>query len=154
MSTAQVNEEYFEREQHSGRHISELLDELIVALYEQRARQRRLYDFKATRRAPRPSQVFENVNALAEYNNDKAHYERELETITNQKEAADEMVAKLESGVKSVLPANSAVMHTYGGKEAELQGRYAIRYERSPNDLRTRSGEHPGLIRVQRTGGA
>lgn len=154
MSTTQVNEKHFEREPHSGRHISELLDDLIAALYEQRARQRRLYDFKASRRAPRPSQVFEDANALAEYNNDKARYERELEAITSQKEAADETVAKLESGVKSILPVNSAVIHTYGGKEAELQGRYAIRYERSPNDLRTRPGERPGLIRVQRTGGA
>ncbi len=145
--------EYSEQELYSGQHISELFDSLIGALYEQRVRQRRLYEFKATRRPPRPSQVFEDVNALAEYNKRKASYEQELEAITDYKEAADETVAQLESDVKSVLPINSAVMHTYGGKEADLQGRYVIRYERSPNDLRARPGELPGLIRVQRTTG-
>ena len=148
-----MGEEYSERAPHSGQHISELLDNLICALYEQRARQHRLYEFKATHRAPRSSQVFEDVHALAEYNNDKARYEQELEAITYQKEVADETVGKLEAGVKSTLPVNTAVMHTYGGQEAELQGRYAIRYERSPSDLRTRPGKLPGLIRVQRTGG-
>jgi hypothetical protein len=146
--------EHSEQDLHSGQHISELLDSLIGALYEQRARQRRLYEFKATRRPPRPPQVFEDVNALAEYNKNKTRYERELEAITHQKETSDETVAKLESDVKSVLPVNTAVMHTYGGKESDLQGRYAIRYERSPNELRTRPGDLPGLIRVQRTPGA
>jgi len=82
-----MGEEYSERAPHSGQHISELLDNLICALYEQRARQHRLYEFKATRRAPRSSQVFEDVHTLAEYNNDKARYEQELEAITYQKEA-------------------------------------------------------------------
>lgn len=143
-----------EQELRSGHYISELLDSLIGVLYEQRVRQRRLYEFKATRRPPRPSQVFEDVYALAEYNNHKASYERELEAITDDKEAADETVAKLEAEVKSVLPVNSAVMHTYGGEEVDLRGRYAIRYERSPSELRSRPGELPGLIRVQRTTGA
>jgi hypothetical protein len=77
-----MSEEHYEREPHSARHISELLDNLICALYEQSARQPRLYEFKATRKAPRPSQVFEDVNALAQYNNHKALYEQELEAIT------------------------------------------------------------------------
>jgi hypothetical protein len=76
-----------------------------------------------------------------------------LEAITYQKEVDDETVAKLESSVKSILPAKSAVMYSYGAQEVELQGRYAICYERSPGDLRTRPEELPGLIRVQRIGG-
>ena len=146
-----MSEEHSKWEPHSGQLISKLLDNLIGALYEQRARQRRLSQFRATRRLPGPPRIFEDVNALAEYNNDKARYEQELKTITNQKEAADETVAKLQSSVKSILPENTTVMHTYGGEETELQGRYAIRYERSPGDHLYRSGERPGSIRVQRT---
>ena len=105
---------------HAPRGTSEPLDNLICTLYEQSARHPRLYEFKATRRAPRPSQVFEDVNALAEYNNHRARYEQELEDITYQKEVDDKTVAQLESSVKSILPAKTAVMYGYGAQEVDL----------------------------------
>jgi len=126
---------------HAPRGTSEPLDNLICALYEQSARQPQLYEFKATRRAPRPSEVFEDVNALAEYNNHRARYEQELEAITYQKEVDDKTVAKLESSVKSILPVNTAVMHSYGAQEVELQGRYAT-FSGRPTDS---AGEAPRI---------
>jgi hypothetical protein len=44
-TTQSIMEEHYEREPHSARHIYELLDNLICALYEQRAIQPRLYEF-------------------------------------------------------------------------------------------------------------
>ena len=43
--TQRMMEEHYEREPHSARHIYELLDNLPCALYEQSARQPRLYEF-------------------------------------------------------------------------------------------------------------
>jgi hypothetical protein len=113
-------------EGYSEQQISELFDQLIDARADLQHHQREWEDYRKTHGSPLPPASFENLKSLTDYNERKALREREARDLQERATTASRQHESVYERVKAVLPRDRSITHTYGGENAERQGRYRI----------------------------
>jgi hypothetical protein len=113
-------------EGYSEQQISALFDQLIDAQADLLHHHRVWTDYRMTRESPRPPASFESVKSLTDYNERKAHWEREERDLYDRAQTASRQLHSVAGRVQAVLPRDASITHTYGGNNAERQGHYRI----------------------------
>jgi hypothetical protein len=149
-------------EQMPNRQMAQLFDELIEA-HELLGRAERLIEeYVAQNVLPETPETFENVEALARYNAEKARYELGLSGVMERR--ADRLAdyERAARRVEPLLPEGARLTHAYGGTHAAVAGgqRYVVFKERELTgipeggiSLETAAGEVSSVsyvIRVER----
>jgi hypothetical protein len=149
-------------EQMPNHQMAQLFDELIEAHELLRRAERLIEEYVAQNVLPETPETFENVEALARYNAEKAHYELGLSGVMERR---IDRLADYERAAKRVepfLPEGARLTHAYGGTHAAVGGeqRHAVFKERELTGMRedgisleTAAGEVSAVsyvIRVER----
>jgi hypothetical protein len=119
-------------EHYSEQQVSELFDQLIDAQADLRHHQRVWEDYRKT--SPHRPASFESVQSLTDYNERIERWEREERALGERASMTTRQLKSVYERVKEVLPIDSSVTRTYGGGNAERQGRYRITY--TTDDIR------------------
>jgi hypothetical protein len=115
---------------YSAASVSQILVQLIDVEPLYRAAEVQLEEFKRTG-PPARSAVFAGVEDLADYNNQRAAYEKKLEQLERQyhERFQERSAAQLE--VENILPPETSIVHEHQGKYYNIQrdgaGRLAVR---------------------------
>jgi hypothetical protein len=113
-------------EGYSEQQVAELFDQLIDAQDDLLHHHRVWEDYRKTHGSPLPPASFESVKSLTDYNERKARWEREEQDLRERATTASRQHGSVSERVKGILPEDAPVTHTYGGENAERQGRYRI----------------------------
>jgi hypothetical protein len=114
-------------ERYSEQEISRLLDHLIDAWADFEDKNRQWRESRETRGAyPQPPSSFEDVKALADYQQLKAQWEQEEQVIGDPLSAASKRYESLTEQVRALLPRDAPVTHVYSGNVTERAGQYRI----------------------------
>ena len=119
-------------EDHTSRSISNLLTRLLEAHTLTSEAKGRLDQFRAHAAPPAPaSEEFRDVQALADFTNQRARFQRELDQLTVEHQVHLQRYEDEKGAVAAILPPGTSIVHDYQGEHYFIRrdgtGRFEVR---------------------------